>query len=55
VQILRFNEKGTHLDTTEIFYIDYKETVKNNKVNCKHALYPNKIFETFLQGEGHMT
>lgn len=28
--------------------------MKNNKLNDKYEVQPNKIFETILQGEGHM-
>jgi hypothetical protein len=42
------------MDTAEKYYI-YKETMKDNKLNDKYTVQPNKIFETILEGEGHMT
>jgi len=42
------------MGTAGEFYI-YKETMKGNQLNIKYSVQPNKIFETILQGEGHMT
>jgi uncharacterized protein (DUF111 family) len=45
---------GSYLGNTHKFYI-YKEIVKGNKLSDKYAEQPNKIFETILEGEGHVT
>lgn len=54
-EILKFREKGIHVDTSENAEI-LKETIQGNRLNDKHArTYPNKIFEAVLKGEGHLT
>jgi hypothetical protein len=42
------------MSTVGEFYI-YKETIKDNQLNNKYSVQPNKIFETILQGENPMT
>jgi len=42
------------MGTVGEFYI-YKQTMKDNQLNNKYSVQPNKIFETILQGESHMT
>jgi hypothetical protein len=54
MQILHFNEKGTHMDTIEKFYI-YKETTQDNQLCYTHRVQPNKIFEAITKDGGHMT
>lgn len=42
------------MGTAGEFYV-YKETIKDNQLHYKYSEQPNKIFETILQGAGHMT
>jgi len=45
MDILTFNRKSIHLDTTERFYI-YREATVNNQLNGKHTIRSNKILKT---------
>ena len=47
-QILQFQDKGSHLNTIERFFI-YAEFLKNTHLNDEHSISPNKIFEALLK------
>jgi hypothetical protein len=47
MQILQFQKKGLHLNTTERFHI-HKEAASNNHLNNEHTITPNHIFDTIL-------
>jgi hypothetical protein len=47
MQILQYQNKGNHLNTIERFYI-YTEFTKNNHLNDKYNISPNKIFDALL-------
>jgi hypothetical protein len=51
MQILHFNKKPIYIVPAEV----YKDTMTDNQLNYKFTVQPNNIFETILQGEGHMT
>ena len=40
------------MDTVKKFYI-CKETMKNNRINDKYTVQPNKMFETILEDKSH--
>jgi len=46
--MLQRQNKGSHLNTTERFYI-YAEYLNNNHLNDEHAIFPKIIFETLLK------
>ena len=48
MQILQLQNKGTHLNTIERFYI-YAEYTKDNHLNDDSTVSPNKIFDTPLK------
>jgi len=48
MQILHYQKKGLHLNTTERFYI-HTEVTSNNHLNDNHKIFPNKIFDTILK------
>jgi hypothetical protein len=48
MQILQYQDKGTHLNTIERFFI-YAEFSKNTHINDEHSISPNKIFEALLK------
>ena len=48
MQILRYHSNGTHLNTTERYYI-YAEYIKNNHLNDERTITPNKIFKVLLK------
>ena len=48
MQILQFQDKGTHLNTIERFFI-YAEVLKNTHLNDEHSISLNKIFEALLK------
>jgi len=52
MDILSFNRKGIHLDTTERFCI-YIEATVNNQFNGKHIICSNKILKTITRKRGH--
>jgi hypothetical protein len=54
MQILQLQNKGTHLNTAEQFYI-YAEYTKNNHLNDNSTISPNKIFHTILKPTSHKT
>jgi hypothetical protein len=45
--VLHLQNKGTHLDTIEKFYI-YAEHKKQNHLNDDSTIFPNKIFDALL-------
>jgi len=47
MDILTFNRKIIHLDTTERFYI-YREATVNNQFNGKQTICSNKILRTII-------
>jgi len=47
MQVLQFQKKGPHLNTTECFHI-HKEAAANNYLNDEHTVTPNRIFDTIL-------
>jgi len=47
MQILQYQDKGTHFNTIERYYI-YAEFTKNNHLNDEHNISPNKIFDALL-------
>jgi hypothetical protein len=47
LQILCYQKKGPHLNTIERFYI-HKEAANDNQLNDKQTIFPNKIFDAFL-------
>ena len=48
MQILQYQDKGTHLNTIERFFI-YADFSKNNSLNDVHSISPYKIFEALLK------
>jgi hypothetical protein len=48
MQILRLQNKGTHLNTIERFYT-YTEYTNGNHLNDDSNIFPNKIFDTLLK------
>jgi len=48
MQILQYQDIGTHLNTIEQFFI-YAEFSKNNHLNDEHSIFPNKIFDALLK------
>ena len=48
MQILQLQNKGTHLNTIERFYI-YAEYTKDNHLNDDSTVSPNKIFDKLLK------
>ena len=48
MQILQFQDKGTHLNIIEWFFI-YAEFLKNSHLNDEHCISPNKIFDALLK------
>ena len=48
MQILRYHSNGTHLNTTERYYI-YADYIKNNHLNDERTITPNKIFKVLLK------
>jgi hypothetical protein len=48
MQILKYRDKGTHLNTIEWFFT-YAEFSKNNHLNDEHSTTPNKIFDALLK------
>ena len=48
MEILKRQNKGSHLNTVERFYI-YTEHLDNNHLNDDHTIFPNTIFETLLK------
>jgi hypothetical protein len=48
MQILQYQGKGAHLNTTERYFI-YKEFSKNNHLNYEFNISPNKIFDALLK------
>ena len=53
MQVLRFNKKAIYINTTENILV-YKETTKDNQLNEKHTLKPNRIFEAVVCSESSM-
>jgi hypothetical protein len=47
MQVLYFNEKGTPLDTVEIFCI-YKEAATDNQLSDRHIVCSSKIFKAII-------
>jgi len=47
MQVLQYQSKGTHLNTTERYFI-YKEFSKNNHLNDEFNITTNKIFDDLL-------
>jgi hypothetical protein len=47
MEILHLQNKGTHLNTLEKFYI-YAEHKKQNHLNDDQTIFPNKIFDTLI-------
>jgi hypothetical protein len=45
MEILHLQNKGTHLNALEKFYI-YAEHKKQNHLNDDQTIFPNKIFDT---------
>jgi len=45
---LKYHDKGTHLNTIERYYI-YAEFSKNHRLNDKHFITPNKVFDVLLK------
>ena len=52
MQILQYQDKGTHLNTIEWYYI-YTEFTKNDRVNDEHNISPNKISDALLNPTSH--
>jgi len=48
MQALKQQNKGSHLNTIERFYI-YAEYLNNNHLNDDHTIFPNTIFEALLK------
>ena len=48
MQILQWQNKGSHLNTIEGFYI-YAEYLNNNHLNDDHTIFPDMIFEALLK------
>ena len=48
MQILQFQDKISHLNTIERFFI-YAEFLKNTHLNDEHSISPNKIFDALLK------
>jgi len=48
MQILQRQNKGSHLNTIERFYI-YAEYLNNNHLNDEHTIFPSIIFEALLK------
>jgi predicted GIY-YIG superfamily endonuclease len=48
MQILQYQDKGTHLNTIERFFI-YAEFSKNHHLNDEYSISPNRIFEALLK------
>jgi len=48
MQILQRQNKGSHLNTIERFYI-YAEYLNNNHLNDEYSIFPNIIFEALLK------
>jgi len=48
MQIIKWQNKGSHLNTIERFYI-YAEYLNNNHLNDDHTIFPNTIFEALLK------
>jgi hypothetical protein len=48
MQILQHQRKGPHLNALERFYIN-KTAARDNHLNDKHTVLPNKIFEVILK------
>jgi hypothetical protein len=54
MKILYYDKKGRYLRTIERYYI-YRETVMNNQLNDKHTVTCNRIFDTIMKREIHLT
>jgi len=52
VQILQSQDKGTHINTIEQYYI-YTEFTINNHLNDEHNISPSKIFDALLNHTSH--
>jgi hypothetical protein len=50
MQILYYQKKCPHLNTTERFYI-HKEAAIDNRLNDAQKIFPNKIFDALLNIE----
>ena len=48
MQILRHQNKGTHLNTLERFHI-YTEYITDNHINDSQTIFPKKIFDAILK------
>jgi len=48
MQILQYQNKGSHLNTIERFYI-YFEFTKHDHLNDEYNISPNKIFDALLK------
>ena len=48
MQIIQFQEKGTHLNTIERFHI-HREVAANNHLNDDHTISANRIIDTILK------
>jgi hypothetical protein len=48
MQVLHFQKKGSHLNTTGPFY-NHIEAASNNHLNDSHTIFPNRIFDTILK------
>jgi len=48
MQILQWQNKGSHLNTVERFYV-YTEYLNNNHLNDDHTILTNMIFEALLK------
>jgi protein-arginine kinase activator protein McsA len=52
MQILQYQDKGTHLNTIEQFFI-YAEFSQNSHLNDEQSISPNRIFEALLKPHPH--
>jgi hypothetical protein len=55
IQILHFSKQGIHLAHTMEKVYFYEGTKRENQLNDKHNIQPNRILETILDIEPHDT
>jgi hypothetical protein len=54
MQVLHFTKTGAHVGTIETSHV-CRETIKDNQLNDKRTIQPNKFFEDFTEGKGRVT
>jgi hypothetical protein len=48
MQVSYYLKTGTHLNTTETFYI-YKEASSEDQLNDKHTIFPKVILDAIIK------